>query len=157
MSKEDVFTLFRFHLWLKIHFRKKQCVGEIIVSNYCLWLYSILLNREQMVNAIKQPTEVFYKKNCSYKFDNIHRNSPVLEYLFNKVAVLKVCNFIEKRPEHRYTFLWILRNFEEYLFCRISANVAVSTRSSNWRISACLNDPPEENNFVRNFFLNRLS
>ena len=68
MSKEDVFTLFRFHLWLKIHLKKKQCDGEVIVSNYCLWLYSILLNREQRVNAIKQPTEVFYKKTVLINF-----------------------------------------------------------------------------------------
>ena len=66
MSKEDIFTLFRFHLWLKIHFRKKQCDGEIIVSN--CWLYSILLNREQRVNAIKQRTEVFYKKTVLINF-----------------------------------------------------------------------------------------
>ena len=34
----------------------------------------------------KQPTEVFYKKNCFYKFRNIHRKTTVFESLFNKVA-----------------------------------------------------------------------
>ena len=37
----------------------------------------------------KQPREVFYKKSCSSAFRNIHRNTPVLEFIFDKVAGLK--------------------------------------------------------------------
>ena len=33
----------------------------------------------------KQPPEVFYKR-CSYKFHKIHRETPVPESFFNKVA-----------------------------------------------------------------------
>ena len=40
----------------------------------------------------KQPLEVFYGKRWSQKFCNIHRKTSVLESLFNKIAVLKVCN-----------------------------------------------------------------
>ena len=35
-------------------------------------------------------------------FCNIHSKTPVLESLFNKVAGLKVCNFIKKRLQLRY-------------------------------------------------------
>ena len=36
----------------------------------------------------KQPPEVFYKKVVLKNFRNIHRKTPVLESLFNKVASL---------------------------------------------------------------------
>ena len=48
----------------------------------------------------KQPPEVFYKKSCFQNFPNIHRKTPVLESLFNKVAGLKACNFISNRLQH---------------------------------------------------------
>ena len=44
-----------------------------------------------------------------------------LETLFNKVAGLKSCNFIQNRPQHGFS-LWILQNFKEHLFWRTSAN-----------------------------------
>ena len=44
---------------------------------------------------------MFHKKTCSYKFRNIHRKTPVLESLVNKVAGLKAYNFIKKRFQHR--------------------------------------------------------
>ena len=34
-------------------------------------------------------------------FCNVHKKTPVLEYLFNKIASLKVCNFIQKTLLHR--------------------------------------------------------
>ena len=57
------------------------------------------------------------------KIRNIHRKTPVLEPLFNKVSGLKACNFIKKRVQHRcFLFLWILGHFKEDLFWRTSAN-----------------------------------
>ena len=53
-------------------------------------------------NWQKKPPEVFSKKSCSQKFPNIHRKTPVLESLFQKVADLQDCNFIKKRLQHRY-------------------------------------------------------
>lgn len=35
-----------------------------------------------LAHAQKQPLEVFYNKSCSYKFRNIHREKPVLEFFF---------------------------------------------------------------------------
>ena len=40
------------------------------------------------------------KKTVLKKSGNIHRKTPVLESLFNKVAGLQSCNFIKKRPQH---------------------------------------------------------
>ena len=42
-----------------------------------------------------------FKMDVFKKFSNIHRKTPVLESLFNKVAGLKVCNFIKKRLQGR--------------------------------------------------------
>ena len=41
--------------------------------------------------------KVFYKKSCSSKFRNIHRKTPVLDSLFNKVAVFQGYNFIKNK------------------------------------------------------------
>ena len=43
-----------------------------------------------------------FKMGVFKKFSNIHRKTPVLESLFNKVAGLKVCNFIKTRLQRRY-------------------------------------------------------
>ena len=42
-------------------------------------------------------SQVFFKM---LSFSNIHRKTPVLVPLFNKVAGLKACNFIKKRLQH---------------------------------------------------------
>ena len=39
-------------------------------------------------------------RRCSSKFHKIHRKTPVLESLFNKVVGLKACNFIKNRLQH---------------------------------------------------------
>ena len=57
----------------------------------------------------KQPFANFLQNWCSQKFRNIHRKTPVLESLFNKVAGLQVCNFIKKRLQHRYFLLNIAK------------------------------------------------
>ena len=54
----------------------------------------------------KQSPGAFYKKSSPYKFRNIHRKTPVLESLFNKVSYLQAlfnkvlglqaCNFIKR-------------------------------------------------------------
>ena len=45
----------------------------------------------------KQPPEVFYEKSCFKNFCNIHRKTPLLELLFNKIGGLKDWNFITKK------------------------------------------------------------
>ena len=40
-------------------------------------------------------------RSCSLKFRNIHKKTPVLESLFNKVVGREACNFIKKRLQHR--------------------------------------------------------
>ena len=39
---------------------------------------------------------------CSLKFCILQRKAPVLESLFNKIAGLKICNFIKKRLQRKY-------------------------------------------------------
>ena len=50
------------------------------------------------MNVQKQPPEAFCKKMCSWKFDKIHRKTPVPETFFNEVAGLRpqACNIIKK-------------------------------------------------------------
>ena len=52
---------------------------------------------------MKKPLEVFYRKKCYLKICKSGKKTPVLEFLFSKVAGLKVCNFIKKdsNTKHR--------------------------------------------------------
>ena len=50
----------------------------------------------------KQSFADILQNSCSLKFRKFYRKTPVLQSLFNKVAGLKTCNFIKKRPQHRY-------------------------------------------------------
>ena len=70
----------------------------------------------------KQPPKVFHKKTVHKNFAIFTgKNLCSLESLFNKVAGLNPCNFIQNRPQHRFS-LWILQNFEEHLVWRTFGN-----------------------------------
>ena len=62
-----------------------------------------------------QPQKVICKGRCSEKFHKLHRKTPVLESLFNKVAGLIPATLL-KRDAIAGVFMWNLRNFEEHLF-----------------------------------------
>ena len=51
------------------------------------------------VKILIRATEAAVRR-FSSKFHKIHRRTPVLESLFNKVAGLKACNFIKNRLQH---------------------------------------------------------
>ena len=80
----------------------------------------------------KESTEVFYKKICSYKFHNIHKKTPMLESLFNKVAALQACSVIK-----RHSNMGLRKNFKKTYFgehlrtaaSEISIQLAVSQQS----------------------------
>ena len=57
----------------------------------------------------KQPFADVFQKRCFLKCCNTQRKTHVLESLFNKVAGLKACNFIEKRTEHRCFYVTIAK------------------------------------------------
>ena len=59
---------------------------------------------------------MFYNIRFSYKLCNIHRKLPLLESLFNKVAGLKLYNFIKKRLQDRY----FLVNITKFLILLIA-------------------------------------
>ena len=54
--------------------------------------------------------KVFHKKNCSYKFRNIHRKTPVLESFLIKMQAFRPATLL-KRVSNTGIFLTILRNF----------------------------------------------
>ena len=45
-------------------------------------------------------SKMFFKKDFKLKFCKFHKETPLLESLFNKVSGLKTCNFIKKRIQH---------------------------------------------------------
>ena len=49
----------------------------------------------------KQPAEEFCKKDVLKKFHKIHRKSPGLECLFNKVSGLRPATLLKNRLQHR--------------------------------------------------------
>ena len=71
------------------------------------------------------------------------QETPVLESLFKKVASLKVCNFIKKRPQHRcflvniakFLKLPILKNiFERLLFDCFNGSLLHGRKGSRYRL-----------------------
>ena len=60
----------------------------------------------------KQPPEVFYNKRHFAKFTGKHLRQSLF---FNDVAVLRPATLL-KKDSGSSVFLWILRNFQEYLF-----------------------------------------
>ena len=48
-----------------------------------------------------QPFAAVLQNSCSWKFRNIHRETPLLDSLFNNVVGLQACNFIKNRLRHR--------------------------------------------------------
>ena len=67
--------------------------------------FVILIIKMTLSKNRSSPPEVSCKK-CSWRYCKIHKKTPVLElwfeFLFNKVACLKACKFIQKRLPHRY-------------------------------------------------------
>ena len=60
-------------------------------------------------------SQIFCKIGVLKKLHKIHRKTPLLESVFNKVAGLKAWNFIKKRLQQDI-FLWILHKFSKSLF-----------------------------------------
>ena len=48
-----------------------------------------------------QPFAAVLQNSCSWKFRNIHRETPLLDSLFNNVVGLQACNFINNRLRYR--------------------------------------------------------
>ena len=89
--KEDVFQIYSKHQQHKrrppeysFELPNKRVGLDATIDNSIYLMSGILWNRKIQ----KQPAEVLYKKNCSKAFRNIHRKTPVLESLFDKVAGL---------------------------------------------------------------------
>ena len=75
---------------------------------------------------------------CIQQFRNIHNKTPVSEYLFNKFAGLKACNFIKKRLQLGCFFLWILRNVYDHPFWRTRTSGCFWNLVNHIRLN-CLN------------------
>ena len=67
---------------------------------------------------------------CSEKFRKFHRKTTVLESLFNKVAGLKACNFIEKGPQYRCSPV----KFAKFLRTSILKNIPRATASVYFQV-----------------------
>ena len=67
----------------------------------------------------KQSPEMFYRKNFSPKYRNIHWNTFVLESLFNEVSGLRTATLLKETPTQVFSceYYQIFKNiyFEEHL------------------------------------------
>ena len=64
----------------------------------------------------KQPTGVFCKTRCSQKSRKLHRKTPVLESIFNKVTVLQAWSFNLKETPTRVFSCEIFKNLKNTYF-----------------------------------------
>ena len=66
----------------------KVMIVEMMIKNY--------------IENIEESFADVLQNKYSQKFRKFHRKTPVLEFLFNKVAGPKACNFIKNFFHHRY-------------------------------------------------------
>ena len=63
----------------------------------------------------KQPPEVFCEKRCSLEISENSQENTVARASFLIKLQAQACNFIKKETLGTGVFLWILRNFQEYI------------------------------------------
>ena len=72
----------------------------------------------------KQSFAESLENRCSRKFPNIHRKTPVLESLFNKVVCLNACNLIKKETPTQMFSCENCETFKNTFFYRTPLVVA---------------------------------
>ena len=88
-------------IWLNkivTFFKKTLYSVEVLSSPNLPPLFVIVFWGQTNRSSLSQ---MFFKIGILKKCCKFHRKTSVLEYLFNEVAVLKTCNVIKKRHQHR--------------------------------------------------------
>ena len=88
-------------IWLNkiVTFKKKTLYSvEVLSSPNLPPLFVTVFWGETNRSSLSQ---MFFKIGVLKKCCKFHRKTSVLQYLFNEVAVLKTCNVIKKRLQHR--------------------------------------------------------
>ena len=97
--------------------------------------------------TVRSSQRRFSVKKLLLKISQYPQETPVLESLFKKVAGLKACNFIKKRPEHRCfpvniaKFLILLNsknNCERLLFDFFNGSLLHRPKGSRFRLYGCV-------------------
>ena len=99
---------------------------------------------KKMSQFQEQPPEVLYRKSCYWKFRNIHRKTPVLESVFNRLAGFKTCNFLKKRLRHRCFPVDIAKFLKTLILTKICEQLVLSfllltVNISSWGLVSALN------------------
>ena len=89
-----------------------HCSSFFVVLLEYFWLHSL----HPYFNTQKESFEDVLQNECPYKLCNIHRKTPVLESVFNIIAGLKGCRFIEKRLQHRRFPVNIVKLLRTFFF-----------------------------------------
>ena len=84
------------------------------------------------VLAAGAATTVVLLKRCSYRFHKFYKKTLVLESLFNKMADLKVCNFIEKEISPQLFSCKYRKTLKKSFMYGITM---VTASENGWRIS----------------------
>ena len=74
--------------------------------------------------------KVFCKKKFFKKFCKFHKITPVLEFLFNKIAGLQTCNFIKNRLQYRCFTVKFAKFFKSTYFEEHPRTAASKNRDS---------------------------
>ena len=80
------------------NFPKRKVLFEVAFHReICIrfFIFPSLISRKSVPPFQKQPLADVLQSRCSKKLGYIHRKTPVLESLFDKVLVLQACNFIK--------------------------------------------------------------
>ena len=115
-TKNDFETPFQLTAWLLLFREFVTFMEQTIADNFILsffwynWYYLSCKKIISFTQVRSNHRRGSVKKGCFEKFCNIHRKTPVLESLFNKVVDLRPAILL-KRDSNVDISLWILQNF----------------------------------------------
>ena len=82
----------------------QQMISVLILepnlSKIFLQRYTKMFKSHTLTVRKNSHSKLFFKKDFKLQFRKFHKETPLLESLFNKVSGLKTCNFIKKRIQH---------------------------------------------------------
>ena len=93
---------------------------------------------------------MFFKIDVLKNFANFKRKATVLEFLFNKVARPKACNFIKNRLQHRYFPIIFVNFLRTSLFTEIINNLLSTNKDSYVLKTVTYQQVLNEINSIRN-------
>ena len=113
-----------------------------LVCSYETTFFQNTSGRLKYGGRLYEIKEDFLQNRCSQKFSDIHRKTPMLDFLFNKVAAIQACNFIKKKIPRQVLSCEYCEIFKNSFFYRTSLVAASEIYCFTFGSSRCSENKP---------------